>query len=190
MKEDVSLGVTVLLLCMIENLIIKKLFKRKRCGTAEVSGDSSFWSTFCPPAKRGRTSWGGGRKAGEEGGTGEQTVRLHFCLAHPPYAALSPAGATTSSPVRGRKPVRGHWPRTQPWCPFSALLRVKVGSLPFAPGLPGALGVSLGQSSTSTAWDTSLPAPPLPPALARSGTPPRLLAPRNTHIYGRAPSLG
>ena len=42
MKEDVSMGVTVLLLCMIENLIIKKLFKRKSCGTAEVSGDSSF----------------------------------------------------------------------------------------------------------------------------------------------------
>ena len=96
-----------------------------------------------------------------------------FFLPHPPpYSALSPAGATTSCPVRGRELVWGHWPRTQLWCPFSALLRVKVGSLPFAPGLPGALGVSLGQSSASTAWDTSLPAPPLPPPLAQSGTPP------------------
>lgn len=42
MKEGVSMGVIVLLLCMIENLIIKELFKRKRRGTAEVSGDSSF----------------------------------------------------------------------------------------------------------------------------------------------------
>lgn len=42
MKEGVSMGVIILLLCMIENLIIKELFKRKRRGTAEVSGDSSF----------------------------------------------------------------------------------------------------------------------------------------------------
>lgn len=119
-------------------------------------------------------------KAGEEGGTGEKTVRLPFA-SPTPYSALSPAGATTSCPGRDRELVWGHRPRTQLWCPFSALLRVKMGSLPFAPGLPGALGVSLRQSSASTAWATSLPAPPLPPPLAQSGTPPATPHPP-THI--------
>lgn len=94
MKEGVSMGVIVLLLCMIENLIIKELFKRKRRGTAEVSGDSSFWSTFCPPAKNGKGFMGEDGKAGEEGGTGEKTVRLPFASPTP----YSPAGATTSCP--------------------------------------------------------------------------------------------
>ena len=96
----------------------------------------------------------------------------------PPCCRIEPS--QEESPGRDRELVWGHGPRTQLWCPFSALLRVKMGSLPFALGLPGALGVSLRQSSASTAWGTSLPAPPLPPPLwnsTRNPPPPHIAEP-------------
>lgn len=166
---------------MTENLIIKKLFKRKRHGTAEVSGDSSFLGPFCPPVGRGKEFIGtrleacdlkgvGGRGR-EEGETGEMTLKLHFCHPHPhilPSLLQRPPHPTQQGPVNS---CGGHWPRTQLWCPFPALLSFKFGPLPFTSSLPGALPLSLGHSSASTAWVRPLClTPPLPPALTQNGT--------------------